>query len=389
MKCEVITVYFPSWHPDAHYEKWYGKGFSEWELLKTTVPLFEGHHQPKRPSWGFFDESDPVWMEKQIDAAADNGVSVFMFDWYWYGGEKFLEAALEKGFLNAGNRDRLKFFLMWANHDWGKWPAVTGTPGMGLAKENQGNIKLLHIAHSPDDMRRVADYCSEHYFSQPNYWKTEEGEPCFCMYNLETLMEKCGGEDSARAALEVFERQVCKNGFPGVHLIANIGCCDDNPFCCGWDRVAWADRLGFKDVFAYNIVRTPSFPKIPDSLPVVDYREVMDSHHYCWEKIDEGGLNQFPVVTTGCDVSPRWHRGVELPMDFRTLRYEPIIINNTPENFGELLEGALARAGKQKGSLRAVIINAWNEWTEGMYLLPEEKYGMAYLEEIKIRKGLS
>ncbi len=26
MKKEIFAVYFPSWHPDAHYEKWYGKG---------------------------------------------------------------------------------------------------------------------------------------------------------------------------------------------------------------------------------------------------------------------------------------------------------------------------------------------------------------------------
>jgi hypothetical protein len=30
-----------------------------------------------------------------------------------------------------------------------------------------------------------------------------------------------------------------------------------------------------------------------------------------------------------------------------------------------------------------VLINAWNEWTEGQFLLPEEHYGTAHLEAIR------
>ena len=66
MAKDVFAIYFPSWHPDKHYEKWYGKGFCEWELVKTTKPLFEGHYQPRRPLWGYFDESDPEMMAKQM-----------------------------------------------------------------------------------------------------------------------------------------------------------------------------------------------------------------------------------------------------------------------------------------------------------------------------------
>ena len=310
---ETFAIYFPSWHPDAHYEKWYGKGFSEWELVKTTKPLFEGHEQPKVPLWGYFDESKPEWMEKQIDLAADHGITGFLFDWYWYKGEKFLDKALEDGFLKSRNKTRLKFSLMWANHTWGKWPATSNARGMGgleLGRQTSGDMELLRQAHSLEDMKDVAKYC------------------------------------------------------------------------CGWDRVGRAATMGFKAVFAYNIVRTPEYSSIPDAMPVYDYSGVMESHKYCWGKIEAGGLEHFPSVTMGLDVSPRWNRSIRPPMDFKAYSYEPVVLNNTPEKFGQLVESAISQVSSNNSSNKVIILNAWNEWTEGMFLLPEKRYGNGYLEAL-------
>ena len=52
------------------------------------------------------------------DEMSVHGIDAFLFDWYNYEGQPFLEGALNNGFLKAGNRDRLRFALMWANHTW-------------------------------------------------------------------------------------------------------------------------------------------------------------------------------------------------------------------------------------------------------------------------------
>ena len=53
------------------------------------------------------------------------------------------------------------------------------------------------------------------------------------------------------------------------------------------------------------------------------------------------------------------------------------MVNNTPERIGEMLKKALAMNSD------AVIINAWNEWSEGMSLIPEKHLGDANLKAIE------
>src|ERR1700733_7659924 len=81
-KYVVAVYYFPDFHVDSVNEKWHGKGWTEWELVKAARPRFKGHHQPKVPAWGYFNEADPRWAAKEIDLAAANDIDVFIYDWY-------------------------------------------------------------------------------------------------------------------------------------------------------------------------------------------------------------------------------------------------------------------------------------------------------------------
>ena len=106
---EVVAVYYPHWHSYDHGSAWKGEGWTEWEGVKAAVPRFPGHEQPLRPTWGYFDESDPKWSAREIDLAVDHGIDVFLFDWYWYSGVKNMEEALERGFLRAANGERMNW----------------------------------------------------------------------------------------------------------------------------------------------------------------------------------------------------------------------------------------------------------------------------------------
>ena len=357
---EVLAVYYPHWHSYDHGNSWKGDGWTEWEGVKAAIPRFPGHEQPKKPSWGCFDESDPKCVAREINLAADHGITVFLYDWYWYGGVKNMEEALENGFLHASNRSRMKFALMWANHDRrDQFGPELGTP----------RTVWLPSRHSPHDLGRVVDYCIAHYFRQPNYWRVN-GALFFSVFESEKFVKQLGGPQETRALLKEMDARLRKAGLPPMHWNAMVS----SPAAA-----AVMEQAGFRSTSRYNVntarkVR-PDFTE--------RYEDVMDAHRTHWEKMTASPLVDLPVVTMGWDSTPRCRPDVPWPFPKFEYPYGPVVVGNTPERFEQLLRDAARHMEKDSRKPFGVLINAWNEWTEGGYLLPEERTGTAYVEAIK------
>jgi len=363
---EVMAVYYPHWHIYDHGNAWKGDGWTEWEGLKAAVPRFPGHEQPKKPSWGYFDESDPKWAAREIDLAADHGITVFLYDWYWYGGVKNMEEALENGFLLATNRSRMKFALMWANHDRrDQFCPEFGTP----------RTVWLPSRHSPHDLARMVDYCIARYFRQPNYWRVN-GELFFSVFDAEKFVKQLGGPQETRALLKEMDARLRKANLPPMHWNAMVS----SPAAA-----ALMEQAGFRSTSRYNVITArkvrPDFTE--------RYEDVMDAHRAHWEAMTASPLVNLPVVTMGWDSTPRCRPEVAWPFKKSEYPYGPVVVGNTPERFEELLRDAARHVERDPRKPFGVLINAWNEWTEGGYLLPEERTGTAYLEAIQKTFGNS
>ena len=51
----------------------------------------------------------------------------------------------------------------------------------------------------------------------------------------------------------------------------------------------------------------------------------------------------------------------------------------SPEKFQRYMKALI----EKESALDLIFINAWNEWAEGAYLEPDEKYKFAYLEALQ------
>ncbi len=251
---QVGAYYFPNYHVDPRNEAAHGKGWTEWELVRRGEPKYPGHRQPKVPAWGYEDESDPRVFSKKIDAAAGHGIDYFIFDWYWYDDGPFLNRGLEKGFLNAGNNDRLKFSLMWANHTW-----IDIHP----AKLNNEPKVLYPGEVTRETFERIMDYVIEYYFKHPSYWKID-GCPCFSIYELHRFIKSMGSIFRAKLAFEAFRDKVKKAGFPDLHLNAVLFGVQVLP---GEEAVRKPDEqlafLGVDSVTSYVWVHHVHMPEFP------------------------------------------------------------------------------------------------------------------------------
>jgi hypothetical protein len=368
-KITVACYYFPNYHPnDPRNVKVKGPGWSEWELVKTAQPRFPGHIQPNLPQWGFTDEADPKAMAQKIDAAADHGIDAWIFDWYYYDDGPYLQRALDEGFLAAANNRRIKFGLMWANHDWIEiQPYKRGAPRTVLYP---GRV-------TPEGFDRICEHVVEKYFRHPSYW-TIDGKPYFSFYDLTKLLESLGSVPATRAALDRFRERARAAGLPGLHLNAVV-----------WGRPVLpveqtpADPqklvrdLGFDSVTSYVWVHHVAFPQLQ-----TDYDWTRDQYFSYWDKAEKMfDVPYYPNVTMGWDPSPRTVQTDEYGN--WGYPFTNTLSGNTPERFQQALELTKRRLLKSPDGPRIMNINAWNEWTEGSYLEPDTRNGRKYLEAIR------
>ena len=360
-KYDIAAYIWPSYTGDEPRSRiFWPEGYGEWQTVKAAKPWYPDHKWPRRPLWGYVNEADPFVMEMEIEAAAAYGVNVFIYDWYWYDNRPFLEQCLDNGYLKARNNDKVKFYLMWANHTatslWDKRTSALNTPIWDGAVDRKTFEFIVH--------RTI-----EKYFSHPSYYKID-GKPVYMLYDAMNFVKGLGGVNEALDAIEFFRNETVKAGFPGLELHISITGPRHRarPVYGDTDMLAFVNMAGFDGATHYNFVHFAPMNR--------SYTEILEDVKKEWKCVEETVRSQlYPHVSLGWDNTLRFNPG-----ELKEWR----CYDNTPENVQKGFELAKEYIDTHPDIKAPLItVNSWNEWTEGSYLHPDDLNGYGYLEAIK------
>jgi len=362
---DIAAIVWPSYHPDDRAKIFWPDGIGEWQTVISNKPKFEGHKQPRYPVWGYINEADPYVAAMEIEAATDHGINVFIFDWYWYDGMPFLEGHLNDGFLKAKNNKKMKFYLMWANHDVGRGWDKRGADDV-FTKKDKSLIWKSEVDR--DEFEKICHRFIEKYFSQPNYYKIND-KPVFMIYSMNDLISGLGGVEQTIDALGWFRKEVKKAGYKGLELQYSMRLDGQRDIIVDGETIGQEKeligKLGFDSLTHYVYAHMTGINR--------DYNDVVKDVEKIWNWVsDNYDAQYYPQVSVGWDASPRAYNFTG-----------GIIKNNTPENFEAALRKAKTFVDAHPKQAPLITVNSWNEWTETSYLMPCTMYGYGYLEAIK------
>jgi len=333
------AYYFAGWagkspYDDGTPEHAWAKGMPT-HFTKKLATEFSG----RTPVWGWRDDT-PELMERQIDLAADNGITYFSFCWYWKDTKGPINvSAIEKDskhipmymFMDAKNNSRMEYCLLIANH---RGAEIIGT----------------------EAWKQAADYWIENYFKHPRYLKSE-GKPVVMIFLP-------GGAD--KDGLAYLQEAAKKAGFPGV-LVAG----------CGNSSV----ENGFQVQTVYNTKPTKGL-NLTDIYP---FKMLADWNISVWNSYNKPGMPYIPCVTAGWDRRP-WEAkdgeglGAGSQVSAHFDRGTPGDLKKYMKSLVKWMDAHPDKTTKD----RLAIIYAWNEIGEGGWLVPckDDPKG-SYLKAIK------
>lgn len=278
-------------------------------------------------------------MDKEIDYAAKSGLGYWAFDWYhphaWPNADN-MTRCLDL-YLKSKKRSRVKYCL----------------------------ILLAGVHLGPkEEWPKTVEYLVQR-FKDPNYVKVLGNRPLVYWFDMDKFVPFWGTEAAGQEALRLLRERTMAAGLGAPYMAV----------MCFWppNGVEQLKSFGMDALSAY--VNPPG--NEDREQPYVD---AVALNRWFWDECKRSGKPFIPTVTTGWDYRP-----MKLP------RFQDRDVKNnwfaaaTPDELTEHVEGAMhwVRLNPTVCEANTVIIYAWNELSEGGWLVPTLSEGTRRLDAVR------
>ena len=363
MKKEVklLAFYLPQYHEIEENNQWWGKGFTEWTNVKRGRKMYIGHYQPKVPlNNSYYDLSNPDVLQTQACLADKYKIYGFCFSHYYFNGKKLLEKPVE---MYLKQKKKIPYCLAWANQSFARtW----------YGKDGNNEILLQQLYGKEEEWKEHFDYLLP-FFKDEKYIKVDNC-PMFLIYLSQDFKE-------CNRMIVKWNQWARENGFAGVHFIAMDtsakvvkfsrkinAIVDFEPVRTLKDTPKWIERYRTKRRQQFvqkgvtNTVFINSF--YVDNICSYDWISKISRNR----KYNDAKTHYLGVFTGWDNTARKDESGF-------------VIRNSSPQKFKKYLKSQIIKSRQMENEF--LFINAWNEWSEGAYLEPDNRFGYAYLRAVR------
>jgi hypothetical protein len=340
---KLIAFYLPQYHRIPENSEWWGPGFTEWTNVAKGKPNFVGHHQPNIPrELGYYDLTHTDIMREQAELARLYGIHGFCFYHYWFSGRRILDKPVEN-FLKSDIV--MNFCLCWANENWTRtWDGDTKSV-------------LMEQKYADGDAEAFIDSLIDSF--RDRRYITIDDKPLLLVYRAKDIPDP-------KQWFGIWRERVRKHGFSGLHIAA-----------VDFYDISTPDEVGADSLVEFPPHKFNGPQNHPKVFPTISNPNFA------------GGIIDYVKVIAQSahrpDPSFKLFRGIMPSWDNTARRQDTptIVMNARPDLYGAWLSylRTYARSESPDESNRFIFINAWNEWGEGCYIEPDQRWGLSYLEQ--------
>ena len=332
----LFALYLPQFSPYPIDSNWHLTNIASWADVSNAMAVYPDHHQPQLPvELGFYDYRSAGVMRRQVALARQYGIAGFCFHYYWPPDKDLAEQPLNR-FLAEPSVD-VEFCIYWDHQK-----------SVGY-RDGATHSKRL----SPDDDIAFINALLP-AFADVRCRKVDQ-KPILIVANASALPDVSGTVAKWRKYAE-------QSGLSGLYLIVDFPAANNDSINACFD--AQTDLSPYKrGVEARDITGDfqPLSRRFADR--VHDYGSLMAKHG----RTSTLGAARFETII------PSWDTEALTPGSGTSFP------DATPENYARWLTQAISSTARKRPEEQVLFINAWNAWSEGSHMEPDQRHGYGYL----------